>query len=304
MAMLDSTALRPQYSDNCSGQFDKLELVYGKLFRNTCHFRGNSHHDAYHRRCGQAGSVSQEVTDARQEAQIWTTYALNTYLRASDLQVSVQDGKATLTGVVEDSVSKELAKEIALGVNGVKEVDDQIVVSSDAARKTSSPERSYGEKIDDATITAAIKSKLLWSKYTADLATNVETKSGQVTVSGVADSAAAKDLAGNLANNTRGVVSVDNRLTVSGAKTSLIDSAKLSVDRAGRDISDGWITTKVKSMFMYSKNVTGADITVSTNSGVVTLTGKVHSGAERSLAIELAQNVMGVKNVHAKSLTF
>jgi len=251
-----------------------------------------------------AGSVSQEVADARQETQIWTTYSLNPYLRASDLQVSVQGGKATLSGVVEESVGKELAKEIALGVNGIKEVDNQIMVSSKAVRKALSNERSYGDMIDDATITAAIKSKLLWSKYTSGLATNIETKSGTVTISGVAESAAAKDMAGNLANNTRGVVSVDNRLTVSGTMSTLADSTKLSANRAERDISDGWITTKVKSTFMYSKNVAGMDIAVSTNSGVVTLTGKVHSGAERSLAIELAQNVLGVKSVNSKELTY
>ena len=33
-----------------------------------------------------AATVSQEVTEARQETQIWTTYALSPYLRASDLK--------------------------------------------------------------------------------------------------------------------------------------------------------------------------------------------------------------------------
>jgi len=66
---------------------------------------------------------------------------------------------------------------------------------------------------------------------------------------------------------------------------------------------DVWITTKVKSTFMYSRNVNGSDIAVSTNSGVVTLTGKVNSDAERALAIELARNVRGVKSVKSTSLT-
>ncbi len=43
-----------------------------------------------------ADTLSQDLTEARQETQIWTTYALSPYLRASDLKVSVDNGTATL----------------------------------------------------------------------------------------------------------------------------------------------------------------------------------------------------------------
>jgi osmotically-inducible protein OsmY len=251
-----------------------------------------------------AGTVSQEVTNARQESQIWTTYALSPYLRASDLKVSVQNGKATLTGTVEEEANKELAKEIALGVNGIKEVDNKILVQVDSVPSKRTSVRSYGEVIDDVTITAVVKSKLLWSKFRDNLTTNVDTKFGRVTLTGTADSAVAKENAGSLARNTRGVVSVDNNLVVDGIKPNVVDSAKSSFDKAGQDISDSWITTKVKYTFLYSSNVAGSDITVTTNGGIVKLSGKVGSGTERDLAITLAQNVRGVKNVTAKDLTF
>ena len=38
--------------------------------------------------------------------------------------------------------------------------------------------------------------------------------------------------------------------------------------------------------------------------GAVTLKCKVESGAERALAIELVENLRGVKSVNAKDLTF
>ncbi len=250
-----------------------------------------------------ADTTSQNVTDARQETQIWTTYALSPYLRANDLKVSVHDGKATLTGKVEESVDKDLAKQIALGVSGVTDVDNQITVQADYTPPVRSLDRSYGQVIDDATITAAIKSKLTWSKYTDGLDTNVDTKSGKVTLSGTADSAAAKNLAGSLAMNTRGVESVNNQLVVNGTKLNMVDSAKSSTREAGHEIADSWITTKVKSTFMYSSNVDGSDIAVSTHSGVVTLSGKLSSGAERALAIELAKNVRGVISVESNGLT-
>ncbi len=251
-----------------------------------------------------ADTVSQDVTEARQETQIWTTYALSPHLRANDLKVSVHNGKATLKGTVEESVSKDLAKQIALGVSGVKEVDNQIVVQPDyVPTKPTAATRSFGEVIDDATITAAVKSKLLWGKNTSGLAIDVETKSGKVVLKGSTDSAAAKELAARLALNTQGVVSVDNQLAVKDAKPSTAATAKSSSHETGHEISDSWITTKVKSTYLYSSNVDGAGISVNTKDGIVTLSGKVDSDAERALAIEFAQNVRGVKSVQSKALT-
>lgn len=250
-----------------------------------------------------AGSPSQEVTEARQEAQIWTTYALSPYLRANDLKVSVHDGKATLTGNVEESVNKELAEQIARGVNGIKNVDNQITIQADYTPPARSAGLSYGEVIDDASVTSAIKSKLAWSKNADGLATKVDTKRGKVTLTGTADSAASKDLAGRLAMNTRGVASVDNKLVVASAKPGAAGTARSATQEAGRDMSDGWITTKVKSTFMFSSNVNSSDISVNTDKGIVALSGEVNNGAERALAIELAQNVRGVKSVNSKALT-
>ena len=251
-----------------------------------------------------ADTVSQEITDARQETQIWTTYALSPYLRANDLKVAVHDGKATLTGTVEEDVNKDLAKQIALGVDGVKTVDNQIVVRADYAPAKRATARGYGEVIDDAAITTEVKSKLMWSKHVDGSDTKVETSAGKVTLRGSADSAEAKTLAGRLAMNTRGVRSVDNQLVVKGTKATVADKTRSAAKEAGNDIADGWITTKVKSTFMYSSNVDGSDIDVSTKGGVVTLSGKVDSGAERALAIEFANNVRGVKSVSSKGLTF
>ena len=238
-------------------------------------------------------AVADNITDARQETQIWTTYVLSPYLRAHDIQVSVHNGKAILTGKVDEDVNKSLAKQIALGVTGIKEVDNQIIVEADYVPPKRS-ERSYGDVIDDATITAAVKSKLLWSKHTNGLAVDVDTKNGRVTLQGTADSNAASELARNLALNTRGVVSVRNKLVVDDKKPKSVEQA----------ITDSWITTKVMSTFMYSSNVNGSDIVVNTDKGVVSLSGTVDSGAERALAIELAQNVRGVQSVNSKSLIF
>ncbi|MGH8516361.1 MAG: BON domain-containing protein [Panacagrimonas sp.] len=246
-------------------------------------------------------TVAQDLTEARQETQIWTTYALSPHLRANDLKVSVDNGKATLNGTVEEGVSKDLAKQIALGVNGITAVDNQIVVQPEYVAPPST-DRRYGEVIDDATITSSVKSKLIWSKYTDGLTTDVDTHRGNVTLTGSADSEASKKLASQLAANTRGVATVNNQLVVIAPKPSVADKTKVVTKEAGEDVADGWISTKVKSTLLYSSNVDGSDIKVDTKNGVVTLSGKVDNGAERALAIELARNVRGVKSVQSKGL--
>ena len=246
----------------------------------------------------------QDISAVRQESRIQTTYSLNSNLRNNDLKVSVKDGKATLTGTVEEDVSKDLANDIALGVAGINTVDNQIRVSSDympAAR--TSQDRNFGEVVDDAAITATVKSKLLWSKNTEGLEMDVDTKNGKVTLRGDAESEAAKAYASSTAANTRGVESVDNRLVVDSTKSGSNVMNDDKEQEAPAAISDSWITTKVNSTFMYSANVESNDIEVSTKQGVVTLTGKVDNDTDRTQAIKIAESIRGVKSVDAKLLT-
>ncbi len=246
-----------------------------------------------------SADAKQDIIEARQETQIWTTYALSPYLRANDIKVQVHNGKATLTGRVDEDVNKELATQIALGVGGIKEVDNEIIVQSDYSPKSS---YGFGETVDDVTITAGVKSRLIWSKFSY-IATKVETKAGRVSLSGAVSSKEAKDLAGRLAANTRGVVGVKNQLTVTDRPTTT-ESISSVAHETGKNVEDAWITTKVKSNFFYSTNVSASDIEVTTTAGVVTLKGKVSSGVERALAIETAQNIRGVKSVDAQGLVF
>lgn len=244
----------------------------------------------------QDNKANQAVLDARLESQILTTYQLSPYLRHDDISVTVEDGKATITGKVESDANKELATEIAQGVQGISDVDNNM--STEENYKT--PQRkggaSYAEIIDDASITAAVKSKLIWSRYVDGSTTKITTKKGMVTLTGSAENKEAVELAGNLAMTTRGVMSVDNKLTVAA------NPDKKS--KAGTVIADSWITTKVKSTYMYSNNVDSSDIEVNTTKGVVKLNGLVDSGSEKALAVQLAENIKGVQSVDAAGLTF
>src|SRR5438045_2012609 len=121
-------------------------------------------------------SISDQVGDARREAQIWTTYATNPHLHAFDLKVEVKGDKATLNGTVQNGAAKDLAEQIALGVNVIRHVDNRLVVNASyEPPKRAAGERSFGDMVADATITASVKSKLLWDSHTDGLDIHVDT---------------------------------------------------------------------------------------------------------------------------------
>jgi osmotically-inducible protein OsmY len=241
------------------------------------------------------------MKSVRQEAQIWTTYQISPFLRGSDISVSVENGKVTLTGTVSEDVNKDLAKAIAAGVEGVRSVDNQIKVDENYQAAKPEKERGYAVMVDDAGITTAIKSKLMWSKFSDGVTTDVDTYQGKVTLSGEVSNQASIDNMTSMAENTEGVVSVDSQLTISDKP---MNHKKRDKDEENEShvLADSWITTKVKSTYMYSSNVDSDDISVSTLDGVVSLEGELRSGPERALAIELAKNIRGVKSVTSTKL--
>src|SRR4051812_27368855 len=132
-----------------------------------------------------SSSMSDQIGDARREAQIWTTYATNPHLHALDLKVEVKGDRATLNGTVQSGAAKDLAEQIALGVEGIKRVDNRLVVNNSyEPPKRAAGDRSFGDVVSDATITASVKSKLLWDSHTDGLDIHVDTNNGHVTLTG------------------------------------------------------------------------------------------------------------------------
>jgi len=243
-----------------------------------------------------------DLTEARQEGSIWTAITLNRHLNPFTIDVDVENGVATLTGDVESDVDRDLAEQVAKDIDGIQRVDNQLQVNPDAERK----ERTEGNpslstSFSNATTTATIKSKLLWNSNTEGLDIDVTTNNGVVTLTGTAQSDEAKDLAGMLAKDTDGVHRVDNEIRVNGEATAAA-KAQNAADDAGEAISDAWITSKVKSSYLLSSNLSGLDISVDTKNGVVALSGTVMSSEEKDLAIQTAENIKGVKEVTAENL--
>ena len=254
-------------------------------------------------------TLTQDVQNARREAQLWTTYAMNDSLSAFDIDVEVNGNQAVLSGAVESDIEKDLAEQIALGVEGISKVDNRLTVDANVKPRSSGSQRDFGSKVEDATVTAKVKSKLLWNDKTDGLDVDVDTRNGKVTLSGAADTQASKDMVARIARNTEGVVAVDNQLKVGASTAASASASGKSVSAAadGKTMTtssrpDPWITAKIKSTLLFSRGVQGRDIDVDTRNGVVRLSGQVDSAAEKDLAIALARDIVGVKKVDGSKL--
>ena len=79
-------------------------------------------------------------------------------------------------------------------------------------------------------------------------------------------------------------------------------AASETMDATEDAVTDTWITSKVKSTFLADSELSGIDIKVETNQGVVTLSGVVATAAERDLAVAKAKEIKGVTAVAAEAL--
>lgn len=166
-------------------------------------------------------STMQEYTDQARDAwldgKLETVYALNTHLSALAIDTKVKDGVAHLSGQVESDIQRDLAGQLALGVDGIHDVRNDLEVAPEKAaaqmqRESEGP--SFAQRVQDATTTAQVKSKLLANQNTEGLGIDVDTSQDVVTLSGEVSSAEEKQLAEQIARNTTSVKSVHNRLVV------------------------------------------------------------------------------------------
>ena len=156
------------------------------------------------------GETHAEHSDGWLSTKVKTTLLFHRNVRATKTDVNVADGIVTLTGEASSLAQKELTTEYAKDVEGVKEVKNEMTV----AKTPAPPTETIGEKIDDASITAQVKSSLLSHRSTSALKTKVETTDGVVTVSGIAQNAAEKSLVTKLVNDIHGVKDVINNMTI------------------------------------------------------------------------------------------
>jgi hyperosmotically inducible protein len=145
---------------------------------------------------------------------------------------------------------------------------------------------TVGTDADDSAITTKVKSAFMGDADVKGTDIKVETRKGEVQLSGFVDSQAQMDRAVALAKGVEGVKSVDNKMNL-----------KTGSGTVGEKIDDAVITTKVKAALLGDSQVNSGDIGVVTQNGEVQLSGFVNNQSQIDRATEVAKAVEGVKKV-------
>ena len=213
----------------------------------------------------------EQLTDAEITNAVDDELTLDGPTPAMKIDVSTDEGIVTLTGEVNSILGKDRAEDIAATVKGVRGIINRISVV--AAQR---PDLEIQEDIEDA---------LLADPATESWEIVASVNDSVVTLTGNVDSYQEKQLAAKVAKGVRGVVEVNNNVTID------YDTERPDVD----------IEKEIQQILRWDPYVDDALITVSVDNGVVTLAGTVGSLAEKTRATNKAW-VPAVTSVDASEL--
>lgn len=158
--------------------------------------------------------------------------------------------------------------------------------TSAPAPNAPAPTTTIGTDIDDSLLTTHVKAALLDNIDIKSFDLKVETRKGEVMLSGFVDNQSQIDQALAIARSVPGVVSVINSVSLKGEPTTL-----------GTKVDDAVITARVKAALIADESVKGADISAVTRDGVVQLSGFVNNQGQVDRALEVARSIEGVSRV-------
>lgn len=146
--------------------------------------------------------------------------------------------------------------------------------------------RSMGERIDDAAITAKVKTRLATDPTAKAYQIDVDTADGVVQLNGFVDDAAGKQAAERVAKGVDGVKSVRNNLELKQGDRSV-----------GEAVDDNALTARVKAALAADASTKAYQINVDANQGRIALGGFVDTEESRNNASRVVRSVDGVKSV-------
>ncbi len=211
------------------------------------------------------------------------SYVFRAYLRNDDIKIQSMDGVVILSGTVNEKTHKSLAQETVSCFPGVKSVDNRLEIKF-----------TPFSVISDAWISFKVKTMFLFYRNVSTM-TEINTKYGILTLEGRANSQAQKDLTTNYAKDVCGVVEVHNEMTVARPLTQAAS--------AGVRIDDASITAMVKMTLLDHHSTSALSASVTTNEGVVTLSGKAGNSYQVKLVTNLVKIVKGVQVVNNQMTT-
>ncbi len=245
--------------------------------------------------CLLPAAQAETTQEARLEGAVQTALSLNRVLNTFAIDAQVEGQAAVLTGEVENDVQRLLAQDVAQATRGIEQVDNQLRVNPQLVEQPLEL-KAYAQRLEDATLAAIVRSRLAWSTLTRQAAVDVQTQEGVVTLRGKVDNADAKELAGVLARSTEGVYLVNNLISLDSmamvqARTTPVEAT------SSTQPNDEWIVDKIQESYRFSRNLDVLKIKVTSAEGMVRLSGEVVSAQQKSIAVEIARQILGVRGV-------
>jgi len=148
------------------------------------------------------------------------------------------------------------------------------------------PSTTIGTEIDDSVVTSSVKSALLADPEIKSFDLKVETRKGEVLLSGFVDNLVQLERASAVVRAVSGVKSIQNNVSLKGGSTTI-----------GTKVDDTVVTTKVKAALINDTSIKSLDIAVVTRKGEVQLSGFVNNQGQIDRAIEVTRAVEGVGGV-------
>ena len=210
-----------------------------------------------------------ERKDSEIQQAVRRELAWDTRVRETGVGVEVDGGVVTLKGTVESWGERLAAQEAAHRVAGVLDVANDLEV-----RIRRGTERSDGE------IAHAVRHALEWDVFVPDERIRSTVSDGWVTLEGDVDCWSEREDAERAVRNLAGVCGVSNDIEVKPPEASVGD--------VRRSIEEALERQAVREARRIVLDVHGGEVTVS---------GTVHSWAERQAAIGAAKGTPGVRKV-------
>lgn len=140
-------------------------------------------------------------------------------------------------------------------------------------------------QIDDARIHTELTARLAADDDTSPASIDINVNEGVVHLTGAVETSTEREEAARIARSIEGVREVVNDISVGSEQT------------LGEKVDDASVTARVKAKIAASSQLNPFNIQVNTVDGVVSLTGRVHTAAERDEAERLARETEGVRRV-------
>ena len=215
--------------------------------------------------------------DPRIESETKKSHVFSKLLKGGNLEAQSLDGVVTLTGTVDLEAQRQLAQATATGVQGVKGVENKIVVAKGSV-----------DNIDTG-LFMKLTSTLACHRSASAAGTTVEVKNGVVLIKGKAANEAQRTLMTEYTKDIVEVKDVKNEMTVA-SDGNPVASMVATID-------DASIAAQIQMVLLARRSTNLLTPTVTSLDGVVTLSGNAKTMAERNHVETLVLDVNGVNKV-------